>query len=62
MSYEHWQTLQELNRLKRKEEHRTAAEQRRRETLLLLLDGIGTMFGLLIMLIFIYVMLIAFFG
>ena len=62
MSFEHWNDLQELNRLKRKEAHRTAAEQRRKETFLLLLDAIGTMAGLLIMLGFIYVMLIAFFG
>lgn len=62
MSYEHWETLQELKRMKRKEANRTAAEQRRKETLLLLIDGIGTMIGLLITVVFVYVMLIAFFG
>lgn len=48
--------------MKRKEANRTAAEQRRKEMLLLLLDGIGTMIGLLITIVFVYVMLIAFFG
>ena len=62
MSFEHWETLQELHRMQRKEAHRISSKRKQKEMLLLLLDGIGTMIGMLLMLAFIYVMLIAFFG
>ena len=62
MSFEHWEILQELNRLKRKEAHRINSKRKQRELILLLLDGIGTMIGMLLMLAFIYVFLIVFFG
>ena len=62
MSFEHWETLQELNRLKRKEAHRINSKRKQREMLLLLLDGIGTMIGMLFILAVMYVFLIIFFG